>query len=154
MKYGKVIDDIVCLFGHTDESGAWQGNIYYNDDGTRKTPDEVLQMFNGNGNPLKEIIVPSDFDGNTNHYNYIERDGKIILAGLKSEVIAEQQKQADLSRIKALKKALADSDYKVIKAAEYQLLGLDAPYDLEALQAERQAWREEINLLENKWRLK
>ena len=51
-------------------------------------------------------------------------------------------------QIRKLKEKLSATDYKVIKCAECQLLGLDMPYDVDALHAERQAIRDEINRLE------
>lgn len=51
-------------------------------------------------------------------------------------------------RIKELKALLADTDYKIIKCSEYQLAGLDLPYDIVALHAQRQEIRDEINKLE------
>ncbi len=51
-------------------------------------------------------------------------------------------------KIVALKKQLAASDYKVIKCSECQLLGMEMPYNVAELHAERQALRDEINLLE------
>ena len=51
-------------------------------------------------------------------------------------------------RIAELKKQLSATDYKVIKCAECQFLGEELPYDVEALHAERQAIRDEINELE------
>ena len=146
MKYGYIKDNVILAGEVINEQ--WQGNVYYNKDGTRKTAEQIIEEMQ-----LKEIITPTDFDGNTTHYNFVERDGKIILAGLKSEVITEKEKQADISRISTLKQALKDSDYKVVKCMECSLNGLETPYNAVELQAERQAYREEINLLENKWRL-
>lgn len=51
-------------------------------------------------------------------------------------------------QIAELKEKLSATDYKVIKCAECQLLGEEMPYDVEALHAERQAIRDEINKLE------
>lgn len=51
-------------------------------------------------------------------------------------------------QIAELKKKLADSDYKVIKCSECQLLGQELPYDVTELHAERQAIRDQINQLE------
>lgn len=51
-------------------------------------------------------------------------------------------------KIAELKKQLSATDYKIIKCAEYQLLGEEIPYDMAALHAERQAIRDEINKLE------
>lgn len=46
--------------------------------------------------------------------------------------------------------SLQASDYKIIKATEYEALGLDCEYDLNALHQERQSIRDQINLLEEK----
>ena len=50
--------------------------------------------------------------------------------------------------VESLKAQLEATDYKIIKSAEYQLLGLPPPYDLEQLHADRQALRDKINQLE------
>ena len=62
-----------------------------------------------------------------------------------AEEIARQERE---QRIWALKDALAQGDYKIIKCAEAQLTGEPMPYDIEALVAERNAMRAEINELE------
>lgn len=61
----------------------------------------------------------------------------------REEIIAEKQ-----AVIESLKAQIAETDYKVIKCAEAQLMGAPMPYDVEALHAERQALRDEINELE------
>ena len=48
-----------------------------------------------------------------------------------------------------LKQQLRDTDYKIIKSSEYQLVGLESPYDLDVLHEERQTIRDRINTLEN-----
>lgn len=53
-------------------------------------------------------------------------------------------------RIAELKLELASTDYKIIKCSECSLAGVELPYDIAALHAERQAIRDEINTLENK----
>ena len=50
--------------------------------------------------------------------------------------------------IKELKEQLASTDYKVLKCYEYQLVGLELPYDIIALHAEKEILREQINQLE------
>lgn len=50
--------------------------------------------------------------------------------------------------IDTLKQQLADTDYKIIKCMEYQLAGLEVPYDIETLHTERQAIRDKINEVE------
>ena len=51
-------------------------------------------------------------------------------------------------KIEELKGQITATDYKVIKCYEYQLVGLEMPYDLEQLHTERQALRDKINDLE------
>ena len=63
----------------------------------------------------------------------------------REEIIASYQAEID-----ALKAQIAESDYKVIKCAEAQLLGAEMPYNVEHLHAERQALRDKINEIENK----
>ena len=53
-------------------------------------------------------------------------------------------------RIAELKAELDSTDYKIIKCSECSLAGVELPYDIIALHAERQAIRDEINTLENK----
>ena len=53
-------------------------------------------------------------------------------------------------KIEELKTELAMSDYKIIKASEYQLLGLELPYDLNELHRERQSIRDMINDMESR----
>jgi hypothetical protein len=52
------------------------------------------------------------------------------------------------SRINHLKEFLSGTDYKVIKCYEASLANEDMPYDLQALLAERKAWRDEMDFLE------
>lgn len=62
------------------------------------------------------------------------------------EPTPEEKKQM---RIAELKAQLDSTDYKIIKCSECQLAGVELPYDVVALHAERQAIRDEINQLEN-----
>lgn len=68
------------------------------------------------------------------------------------EELAEQERQQQISQLTAqidgLKAQIAASDYKVIKTYEYTLLGEQTEYDMEAVHAERQALRDQINTLE------
>ena len=68
------------------------------------------------------------------------------------EELAEQARQQQISQVTAqidgLKALIAASDYKVIKTYEYTLLGKQTEYDMEAVHAERQALRDQINTLE------
>ena len=68
------------------------------------------------------------------------------------EELAEQARRQQISQLTAqiedLKEQIAASDYKVIKTYEYALLGEQTEYDMEAVHAERQALRDQINSLE------
>ena len=68
------------------------------------------------------------------------------------EILKTQDELAATSeqtaRINALKEQLAASDYKVIKSAEFTLVGEVPPYDLNELHEQREALRAEINTLE------
>lgn len=57
---------------------------------------------------------------------------------------------ADMKAKKAYENKLTASDYKIIKCYEYSLAGLELPYDIDELHAEREATREEIRKLEEK----
>ena len=50
--------------------------------------------------------------------------------------------------ITSLKAQLTETDYKIIKCSEYQLAGLELPYDIATLHADRQNKRTRINELE------
>jgi hypothetical protein len=75
-------------------------------------------------------------------------NGKIIEIGLTDEEIKQDNKFNKMGQIDNLKNLLNQSDYKIIKCYEAQLLNEPMPYDLPALLAERKAWRNEINTLE------
>ena len=88
----------------------------------------------------------------------VEKDGKIIT---KKKQIWEEDDFEEIfiytlrpaktteEKIAELKTQLSDTDYKIIKCSEYQLVGKEAPYDIATLHAERQAIRDEINELES-----
>lgn len=71
---------------------------------------------------------------------------------LTEEELAELARQTQIQQVTAqiadLKARIAASDYKVIKTYEYTLLGEQTGYDMEAVHAERQALRDQINTLE------
>lgn len=53
-------------------------------------------------------------------------------------------------QITTLKQQLKATDYQIIKCSECQLVGQPMPYDVAVLHAERQALRDQINVLEMK----
>ena len=70
---------------------------------------------------------------------------KVVPVEPTEEEIAQREREA---RIWELKELLQQGDYKIIKCAEAQLTDSAMPYDIAALVAERNAYREEINQLE------
>ena len=66
----------------------------------------------------------------------------------KVELARQQQISQVITQIDDLKARIAASDYKIIKTYEYTLLGEQTEYDIEAVHAERQALRDQINVLE------
>ena len=68
------------------------------------------------------------------------------------EELAEMEERERIANIKneisELKAKLDASDYKVIKCFECSMVGEEMPYDANELHTERQAIRDEINLLE------
>lgn len=67
-----------------------------------------------------------------------------------TELARQQQISQLTAQINDFKARIAASDYKIIKTYEYTLLGEQTEYDIEAVHAERQALRDQINSLETK----
>lgn len=80
---------------------------------------------------------------NFKKYKYI--DGALIFDAEKQE---DSIKKSVEEQISDLKKLLSSTDYKVIKCSECLLLGIELPYDVAELHAQRQALRDKINELE------
>ena len=109
-----------------------------------KTTLEV--ELNGNNYITKEVD-DSIFDNNLDFmmiddvkYEYVELLNNTKIDGQSWLVF-------DLSRspIEVLKERLSGKDYQILKCYEYQLVGKELPYDLEALHIERENIRSEIN---------
>ena len=66
----------------------------------------------------------------------------------KAELARQQQISQVIAQIDDLKARIAASDNKINKTYEYTLLGEQTEYDIEAVHAERQALRDQINTLE------
>lgn len=68
------------------------------------------------------------------------------------EELAEMKRQAQIrslrDEIDTLKLQLDSTDYKIVKTYEYSLVGMESDYDVDALHAERQALRDQINAKE------
>jgi hypothetical protein len=75
---------------------------------------------------------------------YIEPEPIVVYTPTEEELQLIETK----SQIANLKSQLENTDYKIIKCSEYQLMGLEIPYDIAVLHNERQALRDQINALE------
>lgn len=80
---------------------------------------------------------------------YIEKlDGNRYKIKAVPPAPAPSEEEIKRQRITELKLQLGGTDYKIIKCSECQLAGVEMPYDVVSLHAERQAIRDEINQLE------
>lgn len=78
---------------------------------------------------------------------YQEQKDTVEVEPEEEREVSEQQTELDELRaqILLLKNQLEASDYKIIKAYEYSILGKQTEYDLEELHKQRQALRNAIN---------
>ena len=88
---------------------------------------------------IKVDATPID---NVEKFAWYEEDWEEVQMYIPNPIISTQDQIADLKR------ELESTDYKIIKCSECQMLGLEMPYDIAALHAERQAIRDKINVLE------
>ena len=98
------------------------------------------------GIEVKEL--PPEKDNNKMLAYKLEKNKWVFDESKYQEILnaeAEEEKQA---KIKELQSELNESDYKIIKCNEYELAGLELPYDIEELHKQRQALRDEINKLQ------
>ena len=84
---------------------------------------------------------------------YNLQTGEIIKMEHTKEELQEMERESKKIQIQSeiieLKEQLNATDYKIIKASEYNLLGLECEYNIETLHTERQALRDRINELES-----
>jgi hypothetical protein len=73
---------------------------------------------------------------------FIEKEPDVYLI---NNMIKKEEKQ---NKIQELKNNLLNTDYQIIKCYEAFMRQQPLPYNLEELSAQRDAWREEINELE------
>ncbi|MBQ2803960.1 MAG: hypothetical protein IJF07_08695 [Lachnospiraceae bacterium] len=92
-------------------------------------------------------------------WNELSNDGSVYeeIQTVIPEDLPEKQREdlekrqrvvAIQGQIASLKAQISQTDYQVIKSYEYSLVGKEAEYDMEALHAERQNLRNQINELE------
>jgi len=115
--------------------------VYIQHSGKKITGYSETQHFD---NDL--LIDPSTIDlSKISYYEVI--NGKLVYNA--SLLDKQLEKENKFFRIIELKKLLSDSDYKIIKCFEASLSNEEMPYNYEELKAQRNAWRNEINELEN-----
>lgn len=104
-----------------------------------ETPDYVFESWGYDDTKEGDdrFIKPTPPEG----WEYDENTGTFYNIELQKE-----QEKYEALREARLK--LAESDYKIIKYTEYIAAGLEAPYDIVELHAERQEYRDTINELE------
>lgn len=126
-------------------------NITVNTDGFRLYLDADCKYSLDNGEYEAYTTLFRQGDG----WYELSDDGSVYIepvAPVQPEELAEQARQQQISQVTAqiddLKAQIAASDYKVIKTYDYTLLGEQTEYDMEAVHAERQALRDQINTLE------
>lgn len=130
-------------------------NLTVNTDGFRLYLDEDCRYPLDNGEYEEYTTLFREGDGWYELSNdgsvYVEPDVPVQLEP-SEELIAEMERQQQISQVTAqiadLKDRIAASDYKIIKTYEYALLGEQTEYDIEEVHAERQALRDQINVLE------
>ena len=122
-------------------------NLTVNTDGFRLYLDEGCKYPLDNGEYAAYTTLYRKGDG----WYELSDDGSVYIEPTEEELaeLARQQQISQLTaQIDGLKAQIAASDYKVIKTYEYTLLGEQTEYDMEAVHAERQALRDQINSLE------
>ena len=130
-------------------------NIIVNTDGFRLYLDADCKYPLDNGEYAAYTTLYRKGDG----WYELSDDGSVYIEPVEpvqpeptEEELAEQARQQQISQvitqIDDLKARIAASDYKIIKTYEYTLLGEQTEYDIEAVHAERQALRDQINTLE------
>ena len=130
-------------------------NITVNTDGFRLYLDADCKYPLDNG----EYAAYTTLYRNGEGWYELSDDGSVYIEPVEpvqpeptDEELAEQARQQQISQVIAqiddLKARIAASDYKIIKTYEYTLLGEQTEYDIEAVHAERQALRDQINALE------
>lgn len=129
-------------------------NLTVNTDGFRLYLDVECKYPLDNG----EYAAYTTLFREGNGWYELSNDGSVytepvapVQPELTEEELAELARQQQISQVTAqidgLKAQIAASDYKIIKTYEYDLLGEQTEYDMQAVHAERQALRDQINSL-------
>ena len=144
-----------CIRGEPSCDPHHRRQPHSNTDGFRLYLDEGCKYPLDNGEYAAYTTLYRKGDG----WYELSDDGSVYIEPVApvqpeptEEELAELARQQQISQLTAqidgLKAQIAASDYKVIKTYEYTLLGEQTEYDMEAVHAERQALRDQINSLE------
>jgi hypothetical protein len=93
-------------------------------------------------------ISEEEYNKIVNGFYGIENNKIVPKEKTNEEMLGEQNHIKKEHRIPDLKKLLQDSDYKMMKCYEAFMSEDEMPYDFESLKAQRKAWRDEINEIE------
>lgn len=99
----------------------------------------IGQVFEGSYPPMSAVWCNQN-----NAYIDVIGDHRYEIKAVPGPTEEEIKQQ----RIAELKEELNSTDYKIIKCSECSLAGIELPYDIAELHAQRQALRDEINKLE------
>lgn len=112
---------------------------------------DISDKFRKPGSILVNEIPNEEDPDKLKCYQYIEGNFKFD-ADKWAEIEAKRAENERINSIHAeidsLKGKIESTDYQIIKCYEYAMNGLDSPYDPKELHAERQAFRDRINELE------
>lgn len=111
--------------------------------------DDVLRYLDINDGQIIDI----DFSENTTDFIWTYADGVLsseprpIFESSTSEIVEESLPADKVQIVTDLKSRISSTDYMIIKAYEYNLVGLSIDYDIAALHNERQSLRDQINAI-------
>lgn len=125
-----------------NESGAYSALQDRPAPGLLAFPEEFVAVFYPTDKDYAGFVTIED-DGHTvTSCVWNEEAYQKYITWLPETVPSAEEQIADL------KAELASTDYQIIKCSEYQMAGLDAPYDIAKLHDQRQSLRDRINELE------
>lgn len=102
------------------------------------------------GEVIESGVLEADVDFSLIVLGQTKFQNGILVQGTtyNPEILTFLNEANEHKRIDELKELLNNSDFKVIKCYEADMLDEPMPYDFVALVSERKAWREELNELE------
>ena len=85
------------------------------------------------------------FEESFKPFKYLYIDGAITTNPNYEDVSQEELQHNQIAtEVAILKSQLAETDYRIIKCHEYNLVGMELPYDIQQLHEEREGIREQI----------